>query len=333
MKESQIKFIIFVRTLEFWKLRLVNNDTDKGVFISKKDIQDRFFPYPKFNINDELKSLIVSNELQIQSFNKMYLYKTIKSGAIDLSLIKNKSKPLDSTTRIMMNYLKLVSLSPTAPSTVYFDTFLLYRKHNLELFFTVDRFSGRVHTPISSFHRTHRPNILIENEQTISFDVVTMQPLLLAKILKQQIGSNDFSEWIDNGLDVYELLQSKLKLEHRDEAKKKFFEILFSYPNNKLAESFGGANWIEWINEFKSKPFEQNPHTNEKNHSNLAWLLQTNEVNLMGKVWVKLIESEIVFLSVHDEVIVKKTDKIITEQILNNVLKNEFQYFKLNKSK
>jgi len=335
MRENHIKFIKHIRTHQFWGNRLINNDSSKGVFIPKNEIQNNFFPYPKFNINDELKYLISLNEIEISSTtlkngNMMFLYKAKKSGSIDLGMIKNNSNPLDSTTKKMMNYLNLISLPEDAPSTLYFDTFLFYRKYNLELFFTVDKFSGRVHTPVSSFHRTHRPNILINNERTISFDVATMQPLLLAKILRNQIGKNDFTSWIESGLDVYELLKSKLNLEQRDDAKKKFFEILFSHPNNKLAESFGNAKWIEWINEFKSKPFEQNPHSIEKNHSDLAYLLQSIEVNLMRQLWNKLIENDIVFLSVHDEIIVPIKDEVKAFELFNNLLKNEFPYYKIN---
>jgi hypothetical protein len=157
-----------------------------------------------------------------------------------------------------------------------------------------------------------------------------MQPVLLGAILKKNVGKNEFSEWIDEGKDIYIMLQKKMNLSTRDEAKKKFFEILFAHSNNELSRMFGNTNWITWINEFKSKPFEPNPHTLEKNHSNLAWLLQTYEVKLMKEVWHQLLNHGIKFLSVHDEVIVKQKDHQKALGIFQDVLSKELTFFKLS---
>ena len=92
---------------------------------------------------------------------------------------------------------------------------------------------------------------------------------------------------------------------------------------------FGNAEWIKWVNELKSKEMEANPHTMEKQHSNLAWLLQTTEVTIMRQVWQGLHDAGIVFLSVHDEVIVKAKDIAEAELIFSNVLSKYFRYYKL----
>jgi hypothetical protein len=73
-----------------------------------------------------------------------------------------------------------------------------------------------------------------------------------------------------------------------------------------------------------------NPHTYEKVHSNLAWLLQTTEVKIMRQVWQALKENGILFLSVHDEVLVQQVDAGKAEQLFRKVLSREFPYFKLN---
>ena len=224
----------------------------------------------------------------------------------------------------------MVSLKEDSGSTDYFNLFLELKNQYLNLFFTVDLFSGRVHTPVSSFKREYRPNILIEGEQTSSLDVSTMQPTLLGKILEIQIGINEYSEWINEGRDIYLIIQSKGKLDSRDKAKKRFFEILFSKPNKQLAELFGNANWINWINEIKSNPLEANPRSQKKQHSNLAWLLQTSEVKIMREVWQGLVNANIFFLSVHDEVIIKVIDAKKAEEIFNNVLTKHFKFYKLN---
>jgi hypothetical protein len=157
-----------------------------------------------------------------------------------------------------------------------------------------------------------------------------MQPLLLGSILKSKIGENEYSKWINEGKDIYIMLQSKAKLTSRDEAKKRFFEILFSRPNEQLSLLFGNSTWIEWINEFKRQPFTPNPHTIEKNHSNLAWLLQSSEVYIMREVWSKLLEHGILFISVHDEVIVQleQYDKATT--IFKSVMDKYFDFYRLS---
>lgn len=321
-------FITYVRTLQFWQLRLKGKQTDY-VYIPSGEVKH-------YNIN--LQSLIDRKEIEVKEQlsnkgNKYYTYKALQKGNINLSLIKPKGDELNEVHRKMMYYLMNVSLPTDAPRTVYFDAFLKYREYKPRLFFTVDNFSKRVHTPVSSFSKEYRPNLLLFGDKTFSFDVATMQPLLLGKILHDTIGENDFSEWINNGKDVYGILQEKANLSTRDEAKKKFFEILFGKPNKQLETLFNASNWINWINEFKNKPFTPNPHTLEKNHSNLAYLLQTTEVTLMTKLWVKLIENNIPFVSVHDEVIVQIQNSIQTLELFKSVMESEFVYYKINYNK
>jgi hypothetical protein len=275
---------------------------------------------------DELERTI----RQGKNGNQYHLYAAKKAGQINPSLLKNiKSRPCDSITMRMREFLKDATLKQGSDSTPYLTVFL-NSKDLIDLFFTIDHFSGRIHTPITSLKSDIRKNILLGGEETISIDVVTMQPLLLGAILKNKVGDNEFSKWIDEGKDIYIMLQAKTNLSTREDAKKKFFEILFAHSNESLSKTFGQANWITWINEFKSKPFEPNPHTNEKNHSNLAWLLQTYEVKLMKEVWHQLLNHGIKFLSVHDEVIVKKKDHEKAFGIFQDVLSKQLSFFRLS---
>ena len=50
----------------------------------------------------------------------------------------------------------------------------------------------------------------------------------------------------------------------------------------------------------------------------------------MREVWQGLIDEKIVFLSVHDEVIVKAREAQKSEAIFSNILSKHFKYFKLN---
>ena len=164
----------------------------------------------------------------------------------------------------------------------------------------------------------------------IGIDVVTMQPLLLGKALKESIGPNEYSTWIESGEDIYLMLQQKAGLANRDEGKKRFFQIAFARPSNELALLFGESSWITWINQYKSQEEPRNTHSKGKLHNNLAWLLQSTEVNLMRKVWHELIKAGIPFLSVHDEIIVKLSDLHPALTIFSSILKLELSFFKLN---
>lgn len=318
-------FATYLRTRMFWRSRLRNVDDKEPIHIPKDQLKEV-----------DLIALKEAGEIAItkkktQSGHEAFYYVALKAGPIAPYLLNPpKGQELNRLTAEMRSYLKRVSLKEGSGSTDYFNVFLALKNEYLDLFFTVDLFSGRVHTPVSGFHRAYRPNILIDGEQTASLDVTTMQPLLLGKILESHIGVNEYSQWINEGKDIYLSIQDKAKLEGRDKAKKRFFEILFSYADKRLAAMFGNANWINWINDFKSRPMVENPHSLEKQHSNLAWLLQTTEVKIMQEVWQALIDAEIVFLSVHDEVIVKAKDEGRAKIIFSNILAKHFKYYKLN---
>lgn len=340
LNPAQRRFIVYVRTLQFLKTRLRGIDEGEAVHVNQRFMETHFFMYPQYNRKADLQALVNSGALFITSAlspstgHEMKLYKALKGGGIDLHLYRELHKPEEANygdnTIKMREYLKRVSLPEGVESTPYFDAFIQNREQYLDLFFTVDEFAHRVHTPITNLHRHLRPYLLIDNTPTIGLDVKTMQPLLLGKVLKQYLGNNQFSQWIDNGADIYEMLQTASGLTTREQGKKRFFEIIFAPVNNELAGLFGRANWINWINDYKRIEQPGNPHTTFKRYSNLAWLLQSTEVTTMRKVWRELNAREIPFLSVHDEIIVKQLDRHETERIFRSVLDNEFEYYQLN---
>jgi len=329
-------FLTYVRTLQFMKTRLKGIDDCEAVHIPQHEIEQRFFVWPQHNRKQELAALIEVCELEIseaisdKTGRSMLMYKALRPGAMDLYLIKPQVKEYGTQTKLMRGHLMRLSLPKGAPSTPYFDAFLQFRNDLPELFFTVDTFAGRVHSPVTNFHRSHRPNLLIDGCPTVGLDVTTMQPLLLGKILRERIGVNDFSNWIEAGEDIYKKLQQAAGLETRDQGKKRFFEILFAPPSDGLQKLFGRADWITWINAYKRNFEPGNPHSKQKQYSNLAWLLQSTEVQTMRKVWQSLNEAEIPFLSVHDEIIIKATERHQAESLFRRVLDQEFTFYNLN---
>ena len=257
------------------------------------------------------------------------LYNITGINEIDFSLVRPTGRPLTELHKWMLERALETELPKGTETTLYWERFMEYRDVYPELFFNVDNFSGRVHTPISGMHRITRPFLLLRNEKTASLDVAQMQPTLLGTILQQAVGTNSFSDAINAGTDVYVMLQETAKLPDREKAKKRFFEILFGYPDKQLSQLFEGANWIEWINKYKLQTENRNPHK-ERTHTNLAWILQTLEVEIMTEIWRKLAENAIPFVTVHDEIIVPETALKQAEVIMNNELNKHFINFKIN---
>lgn len=330
-------FMTYVRTLQLMAYDRRNIDENSPVHIPQREIESRFFPnYKMLSHKEATKQLVKDGRLKIMEQRtkegRLYFtYSSLEKGKTDISMIPQGSGVITNPIiKRMKDYLMDVSLIDGSPSTEYFDFFTQFKNIRPELFFKVDAFAKRIHTPISNFHKEYRKNILLHGRGTSSIDVVTMQPLLLGKILKMEIGPNEFSKWISSGVDIYKMLQEIAKLETRDEAKKRFFEILFSQPSKELDEMFGGASWIRWVNHYKQQLLTRNPHSRKKPHSNLAWLLQTTEVKIMYKVWCELYSHSIPFLTVHDEIIIEDRNRDQAIELFENVMRKEFDFFKLN---
>ena len=326
------EFLSYLFTLQFLKTRFKDFDKDNNyIFIPSTTLRTLFFSKPTIEVGKLVENGFITIKEQItESGYPIKLMRTKGVHNLNFSNFEYNGAKLDDVTIKMRSYLKHISLPDNVSSTIYFDKFLEVKDYNIECFFKVDHFSGRVHTPVTSLPSEYRSQLLIKGEQTVSLDVVTMQPLLLGKILEEKISYNEYSYWIDDGEDIYIKLMQTANLKDRPTAKTKFFQILFGRSNENLATTFGNANWIEWINDFKSNPLNSNPNTEEKEHSNLAWLLQTTEVKLMRKIWSALIKADIIFLSVHDEIIVRESDLKETESIMFRILSQEFRFFRIN---
>jgi len=177
---NQRAFMAYVRTLQFMKTRLKGIDEGEAVYINQKEIEDRFFKFPENPRKENLKILTDAGELEISentspnTGHTMLMYRAInpERWQLDLRLLKPKEGiEYGTQTKLMRRHLMSVSLPPGAPSTPYFDFFLKNRDQFMDHFFTVDAFARRVHTPVTNFHRTHRPNILIDGFKTVGLDV------------------------------------------------------------------------------------------------------------------------------------------------------------------
>lgn len=291
----------------------------------------------------ELKKLKVDGPLlyRLRADNEIWYdtkgnFKTVEDGPIDSALLDLTRKrlkvraPLNSLHRWMRNQLMNVELKiPRADMPVYFKSFLDNRNTQLDAFFTVDGFSGRIHSPIVNLKGELRHGIRFYNEAVVSLDVKQMQPTVLAKVLLQHVGQNSFSKSIFGGEDVYVLLQRKGKLKSRVAAKKCLFQLIFGKPMDGIGKMFeGNTSWVDWINAYKSKEEPRNPHKEDK-HTNLAWLLQHSEVEIMGRIWELLKQAGIPFLTIHDDILCLRRHKDQVYNMMERELKRHFLNFSI----
>jgi len=269
-------------------------------------------------------------------YNQRGHFRALKDGPIDPTLLEKTKKrekivtPLNDLHLYMREQLMFVQLDCDPDHddiSVYFKAFLNLRDKQIEAFFTVDSFSQRVHTPIVSLKTNLRKYIRLQGEGVVSLDVKQMQPMILAKVLTLSIGTNPFSDAIDKGIDVYVLLQKVAGVPDRSEAKIVLFKLIFGKPMEDIKNMFAGdTKWVDWINQYKSKEEPQNPHK-EHTHTNLAWLLQFSEVQVMSEIWNELMKEKIPFLTIHDDVLCQERHRERVFQIMTAVLQKHFKKF------
>jgi len=261
-------------------------------------------------------------------------FKVMREGPTDPSLLERTKKRVKVKAQLtllhewMRDQLMFVELDvPKGELPVYFKAFMEHRDEHLEPFFSVDSFSGRVHSPIVNLKSRLRKELKFHGGKCVSLDVKQMQPTVLAKILLDSIGGNSFSDSIFKGEDVYVLLQRSAKLPTRADAKKFLFQLIFGKPMNDIGKMFSGnTEWVDWINDYKSRTETNNPHKEEK-HTNLAWLLQYSEVQVMTGIWTELKQLEIPFLTIHDDVLCREGDEGEVYDVMDRQLKRHFSSF------
>lgn len=267
-------------------------------------------------------------------------FKALKKGKLDIPLLEKTRKwdkvivPLTPLHEYMKKQLFSVTIDEDLEVLpVYFRAFMTYRKDGLDPFFSVDSFSGRIHTPVVNLKGNFRSSLRLKGSKLCSLDVKQMQPTILASILKRAVGRNPFSNAIDNGRDIYlVLLEQNITLKSREEAKKFLYQLIFGKPMNDIGNMFrGDTEWVNWINTYKSNLEKENPHGRET-HTNLAWLLQSQEVRIMSEVWKQLWENSIPFLTIHDELLIRKKDVEFSKGIFKGVLEKHFNKFEITKN-
>jgi len=268
----------------------------------------------------------------------------------DPATINQEREPLNELHEYMVKCMALFSLSydakhaflsylervDTKRQKKYVTAFKWGAKYP-HLFFKVDDFAERVHTPFSSMESFTRPHIEYNGKQTTSIDLATSQPLILAEILKKNIGQNEFTQWVHEGMDIYQILAHRAQMNTRSDGKKLFFELIFAPPKKELEILFPGANWVQWLNDTKKQGFENRPHHRSERHHKkgyniIAYMLQYTESVMMHKVWQQMKTDGAPFLSVHDEIIVPALYEHRALEIFKNAIGLPHAIVKVNKA-
>ena len=254
-------------------------------------------------------------------------------------VIKGEILPLNDLHTYMANCMTLFEVEKSAREAFLYYLYAVnrerFRKYVTaflwlakapQLFFKVDSFAGRVHTPYSSMETFLRPHITHQGKPITSIDLKTSQPIILGEILEQHVPGNEFTQWTRNGLDVYQLLADRANLKSRKDGKALFFQLIFAPPKKQLDKLFPGAQWVQWLNEQKRVGFTR-PHHSDQRHTRkrynvIAYYLQRAEALIMGEVWEALKSNRIPFLSVHDEIIIPSEMATRAKSIFDGVISN-----------
>lgn len=197
-------------------------------------------------------------------------------------------------------------------------------------FITQDRFSGRIHTPITVLPKYLKILDIIkyEGESMTELDIKTFQPMLLAIILSD----SDYSKWYYSVDDCYVALQELFSLPTRNSAKKFMYSLMFGTTYGRGHKEFCArfpqageilTKWKTTMNSENPKSYKFTKKGNRRSnyHSNVAFLMQREEVKYMQMIWGLLGRKNIPFVTIHDAVLVPASkadlaEKLITEKFL-----------------
>jgi len=286
-----------------------------------------------------VKSIINNKKRKYENLSKeaRQLLKNLQKTKIKIS--KEKYKIITET-----KYKEYVSRCNTIGGQLTFDEYshtmeyvwnLIQRFNESDTddelldFVSEDNFGHRIHSLISLVPTILREFIEIDGEETVEIDLKASQPTILATVLKNSIGKNDFTTAVTENEDIYTDLQDKLHLNNRRSAKVAMFEMMFGSTKGKGQKIFDmyypQAGRV--IKQIKSKKNIHNP--SKKKYSNLAFLMQRTERAIFGEIWNELAKQNIIYLTVHDSIICKKSEseKVIT--IMESVLSKHIDKFQV----
>ncbi|MFB6318402.1 hypothetical protein [Saccharicrinis sp. FJH54] len=266
-----------------------------------------------FNILWKIKINITQEEIQKELHHRYSKYKKEKMEYINnLATTKEITKGMHIMT--LEEYLD--------QSRFYYDYITLWNestKIEKTSFVSIDSFGNRFHsifTTLPSFFRNYLH--LDGSTHIVGLDLAQSQPTLLAKMLLDEIGQNEFTMAVNSG-DVYSYYPYE-----RSNAKKQFLRSIFS---NRYSKSFFElSRQFPSLGQYILKIQNTQMYRDGKkipSYKNTSCILQRFESRLFRKIWSKLLNSEIQFINVHDGIYVSADKVEITKEIIEKILENE----------
>ena len=291
---------------------------------------------------------------RIYSLHESILYNTISRYQNEDSVLIKKyidkvSFYENDSNNLILPHIKQKLVSDLYSVQIQFDRAIFYldsvQKNDIDIynrnrysvesinskhiFYHFDSF-GRLHTNFTILKGFIRKNcLLIDGEETAEIDICNSQPLFLTKLIK-----DSGTHWVHK--DEYELFKSltlggiyyqylidQLGLEDKSEAKQMTYKVFFgrNQKNSNADRQFESIfptihNFIKLY----KKEFED--------YKVLAYDLQKSESNLIFNQIINtlmMVHPEIKLITVHDSLIVPRSQKEIVETIFNQKLAEEFK--------
>lgn len=184
-----------------------------------------------------------------------------------------------------------------------------------------DNFAGRYYHYLTNIPSRQRlRHIKIDDTPVVELDIQQCQIKILEKVLRERNMAPSFTDWMDDNNVLYDYVKDKMKLPTRSEAKQSVFKMLFGHYNSaaskKMYSLFPDLEAPMKI--IKSVRDYNNP--SRKIYSNLARILQLEEVNILRTLAFRLSYYDLPFLPVHDSVLVKITDLSMVEKLFTEII-------------
>lgn len=200
------------------------------------------------------------------------------------------------------------------------------------IFYHFDKY-GRLHTNFTILKSFIRKNcLLIDNEETYEFDIKNSQPLFLTKIIQESktkwVNNDEFELYKNLTMsgEFYNHIMNNSDIKERTKAKELTYKVLFgrNASNSKADKIFSGLfpTIHNFIKLYKKEygDYKILSHELQKAESNLIFNKMIRQIMILYP--------DVNLFTVHDSIIVKKSDKERISAIFETKLYEEFGIIK-----
>ena len=243
-------------------------------------------------------------------FPRLYIYE------INLMIgCENNNSLLALANRSEHNNANITDMHKTMHRQLEFVELLDVSCIGIGMTFRVDTFTGRVHTPVVET-KICTTKVRLRGSPVVSIGVEWMTDLILGGILYAAVGRNDFSDAVDRGERIYDVLRETVDC------------MRTARPCDVLQEAGLTVKWC------RGGPVYGDPAVGwlyiYMTRGNLERLIQYIEVRIMRGLWQKLVAADIPFLTIHDRILVNSTYRARALTMMGKELALHFKTFTID---